>query len=115
MPRVVSAINYYKEETQQPYAVIANGQLWGGVTASAFPLADVIYGLKGTDIGFAGKGVIAGYNGQKVEDWARPRGTRHNNLRYSVFGGPYQSGPRCLSAWCRPVVPVGIRTIPDRR
>lgn len=66
MERMVNAIGNFREK-KLPYIAILNGQVWGGISASAIPMGDIKVAIEGTDYGFAGARVIEAYSGQKVE------------------------------------------------
>jgi acyl-CoA carboxylase subunit beta len=67
MVRAVCAQDEHKSRTSQPHIVIENGQVWGGLSASIVPQADVVIALKGTEFGFTGPKVIEAYEGKPVE------------------------------------------------
>jgi acyl-CoA carboxylase subunit beta len=73
MPRMVREISSTtkRSEHDSPHVAVLSDQVWGGISASVVPMADVIVGLKGTDFGFAGPKVIEGYTKQKVEKGAQ--------------------------------------------
>jgi acetyl-CoA carboxylase beta subunit/acetyl-CoA carboxylase alpha subunit len=58
MQRIANAIGRYREDSNRPYLGLLVGQVWGGISASAVPLADLIVALAGTDYGFSGPRVI---------------------------------------------------------
>jgi acyl-CoA carboxylase subunit beta len=58
MQRGAAAIENYKKRTRYPHVAILAGQVWGGVSASAVPKADLLVALSGTDFGFSGPKVI---------------------------------------------------------
>lgn len=58
MNRMIAAIEKFKRETNLPYIGVVDHQVWGGISASAVPQADVIIGLQGSDYGFSGPKVI---------------------------------------------------------
>ncbi len=58
MGRMIAAIEKFKRETNLPYIGVVDHQVWGGISASAVPQADVIIGLQGSDYGFSGPKVI---------------------------------------------------------
>jgi len=64
MPRMIEAIRKFKEETRMPYISII-GESWGGITASAATLGDVVVGMRGSGMGFAGPRVIEEAVGKK--------------------------------------------------
>jgi acetyl-CoA carboxylase carboxyl transferase subunit beta len=66
MTRMVEAIRHYKEKVQLPQVAILLGNVWGGVSASAVPNADLILATSGTDYGFAGPNVIEAFEGLSV-------------------------------------------------
>lgn len=71
MSRMASAIGRFKEKTRMPYIAVLSHQVWGGISASAVPLADVTVALSGTDFGFAGPRVIESYEFKKVPKGAQ--------------------------------------------
>lgn len=58
MQRIANAIGRFKEDSDQPHIGVLVGQVWGGISASAVPLADLTVALEGTDFGFSGPRVI---------------------------------------------------------
>jgi len=66
MTRMVEAIRHYKEKVQLPQVAVLLGNVWGGVSASAVPNADLIVATSGTDYGFAGPNVIEAFEGVSV-------------------------------------------------
>ena len=66
MTRMVEAIRHYKEKVELPQIAVLLGNVWGGVSASAVPNADLILATSGTDFGFAGPNVIEAFEGSAV-------------------------------------------------
>ena len=66
MQRMAAAANKFKDNSNQPYISVLAGQVWGGMSASAVPVADVVMALEGTDYGFAGPRVIETFEGRPV-------------------------------------------------
>lgn len=66
MTRMVEAIRHYKEKVDLPQIAVLLGNVWGGVSASAVPNADLILATSGTDYGFAGPNVIEAFEGNAV-------------------------------------------------
>jgi len=66
MTRMVEAIRNYKEKVKHPQVAVLLGNVWGGVSASAVPNADLIVATSGTDYGFAGPNVIEAFEGMSV-------------------------------------------------
>ncbi|HEV2426753.1 MAG TPA: carboxyl transferase domain-containing protein, partial [Acidimicrobiales bacterium] len=66
MTRMVEAIRHYKEKVRQPHVAVLLGNVWGGVSASAVPNADLIVATSGTNFGFAGPNVIEAFEGIAV-------------------------------------------------
>lgn len=66
MQRMAAAANKFKENSDQPYVSVLAGQVWGGMSASAVPVADIVMALEGTDYGFAGPRVIEAFEGRPV-------------------------------------------------
>ncbi len=66
MTRMVEAIRHYKERVHLPQVAVLLGNVWGGVSASAVPNADLIVATSGTDFGFAGPNVIEAFEGASV-------------------------------------------------
>ncbi len=66
MTRMVEAIRHYKEKINLPQIAVLLGNVWGGVSASAVPNADLILATSGTDYGFAGPNVIEAFEGSAV-------------------------------------------------
>jgi len=66
MTRMVEAIRYYKEKVALPHVAVLLGNVWGGVSASAVPNADLILATSGTNFGFAGPNVIEAFEGASV-------------------------------------------------
>lgn len=67
MQRMAAAAGKYQHTTSLPYISVLAGQVWGGMSASAVPSADLIVALVGTDYGFAGRRVIETFEGREVE------------------------------------------------
>ena len=63
MTRMVEALREYKDKVAQPQIAVLLGNVWGGVSASAVPNADLILATSGTNFGFAGPKVIEAYEG----------------------------------------------------
>ena len=68
MTRMVEAIRNYKEKVALPQVAVLLGNVWGGVSASAVPNADLIVATSGTDYGFAGPNVIEAFEGMSVPE-----------------------------------------------
>ncbi len=66
MTRMVEAIRLYKEKVALPHVAVLLGNVWGGVSASAVPNADLILATSGTNYGFAGPNVIEAYEGSSI-------------------------------------------------
>lgn len=66
MTRMVEALRDFKEKVAQPQIAVLLGNVWGGVSASAVPNADLILATSGTNFGFAGPKVIEAYEGISV-------------------------------------------------
>ncbi|HUX03725.1 MAG TPA: carboxyl transferase domain-containing protein [Acidimicrobiales bacterium] len=66
MTRMVEAIRFYKEKVTLPHVAVLLGNVWGGVSASAVPNADLILATSGTNYGFAGPNVIEAFEGISV-------------------------------------------------
>src|SRR5664280_2522605 len=66
MTRMVEAIRHYKDKVELPQIAVLLGNVWGGVSASAVPNADLILATSGTDYGFAGPNVIEAFEGNAV-------------------------------------------------
>jgi acetyl-CoA carboxylase carboxyl transferase subunit beta len=66
MTRMVEAIRHYKEKVDLPHVAVLLGNVWGGVSASAVPNADLILATSGTNFGFAGPNVIEAFEGTSV-------------------------------------------------
>ncbi|MHB8827514.1 MAG: carboxyl transferase domain-containing protein [Acidimicrobiales bacterium] len=66
MTRMVEAIRRYKEKVDLPQIAVLLGNVWGGVSASAVPNADLILATSGTNFGFAGPNVIEAFEGASV-------------------------------------------------
>ena len=71
MQRMAAAANKFKENSDQPYISVLAGQVWGGMSASAVPVADIVMALEGTDYGFAGPRVIEAFEGRPVAPGAQ--------------------------------------------
>jgi acetyl-CoA carboxylase carboxyl transferase subunit beta len=63
MTRMVEALRNFKDKVEQPQIAVLLGNVWGGVSASAVPNADLILATSGTNYGFAGPKVIEAYEG----------------------------------------------------
>lgn len=76
MERTTLALSQFKQKTNQPLIFILVGNVWGGITASAVPMADEVIGMAGTNFGFAGprliktfqKGIAPSPDSQTVEN-----------------------------------------------
>src|ERR1035441_543670 len=66
MTRMVEAIRHYKDKVPLPQIAVLLGNVWGGVSASAVPNADLILATSGTNFGFAGPNVIEAFEGLSV-------------------------------------------------
>ncbi|HSP60945.1 MAG TPA: carboxyl transferase domain-containing protein [Ornithinimicrobium sp.] len=77
MQRMAAAANKFQHTTNRPYISVLAGQVWGGMSASAVPSADLIIALEGTDYGFAGRRVIETFEGKEV-----PRGLQSAEANY---------------------------------
>jgi acetyl-CoA carboxylase carboxyl transferase subunit beta len=77
MQRMAAAANKFQHTTNRPYISVLAGQVWGGMSASAVPSADLIVALEGTDYGFAGRRVIETFEGREV-----PRGLQSAEANY---------------------------------
>jgi acetyl-CoA carboxylase carboxyl transferase subunit beta len=66
MTRMVEAIRHFKERVALPQIAVLLGNVWGGVSASAVPNADLIIATSGTNFGFAGPNVIEAFEGSSV-------------------------------------------------
>jgi len=66
MTRMVEAIRNYKDRVELPHVAVLLGNVWGGVSASAVPNADLILATSGTNFGFAGPNVIEAFEGFSV-------------------------------------------------
>lgn len=77
MQRMSAAANKFQHTTDRPYISVLAGQVWGGMSASAVPAADLIIALEGTDYGFAGRRVIETFEGKQV-----PRGLQSAEANY---------------------------------
>ena len=66
MTRMVEAIRNYKEKVALPHVAVLLGNVWGGVSASAVPNADLVLATSGTNFGFAGPNVIEAFEGASV-------------------------------------------------
>lgn len=63
MTRTVYALDEFKKRTSQPLIFTLVGNVMGGLTASGVPMADLVVGIEGTNMGFAGPKVIETYQG----------------------------------------------------
>ena len=77
MQRMAAAANKFQHTTNRPYVSVLAGQVWGGMSASAVPVADLVVALEGTDYGFAGRRVIETFEGKPV-----PRGMQSAEANY---------------------------------
>jgi acyl-CoA carboxylase subunit beta len=77
MQRMAAAANKFQHTTNRPYVSVLAGQVWGGMSASAVPVADLVVALEGTDYGFAGRRVIETFEGKEV-----PRGMQSAEANY---------------------------------
>jgi acetyl-CoA carboxylase carboxyl transferase subunit beta len=66
MTRMVEAIRLYKDKVDLPHFAVLLGNVWGGVSASAVPNADLVLATSGTNFGFAGPNVIEAFEGISV-------------------------------------------------
>lgn len=72
MERGVVGLEVLKEKAPHvPNIAILLGEVWGGVTASSMPRADLRIAYTGTRMGFAGGRVIAAHNGSMVSSSAQ--------------------------------------------
>lgn len=77
MQRMAAAANKFQHTTNRPYICVLAGQVWGGMSASAVPVADLVVALEGTDYGFAGARVIETFEGKQV-----PKGMQSAEANY---------------------------------
>lgn len=77
MQRMAAAANKFQHTTNRPYISVLAGQVWGGMSASAVPVADLVVALEGTDYGFAGRRVIETFEGKTV-----PQGMQSAEANY---------------------------------
>lgn len=77
MQRMAAAANKFQHTTNRPYISVLAGQVWGGMSASAVPVADLVVALEGTDYGFAGRRVIETFEGKQV-----PKGMQSAEANY---------------------------------
>ena len=82
MTRMVEAIRNYKDRVDLPHVAVLLGNVWGGVSASAVPNADLIVATSGTNFGFAGPNVIEAFEGavgaeRLPERRSEPAGSQH--------------------------------------
>jgi acetyl-CoA carboxylase carboxyl transferase subunit beta len=77
MQRMAAAANKFQHTTNRPYISVLAGQVWGGMSASAVPVADLVVALEGTDYGFAGRRVIETFEGKAV-----PKGMQSAEANY---------------------------------
>lgn len=77
MQRMAAAANKFQHTTNRPYISVLAGQVWGGMSASAVPVADLVVALEGTDYGFAGARVIETFEGKAV-----PKGMQSAEANY---------------------------------
>jgi acyl-CoA carboxylase subunit beta len=77
MQRMAAAANKFQHTTNRPHISVLAGQVWGGMSASAVPAADLVVALEGTDYGFAGARVIETFEGRPV-----PRGLQSAEANY---------------------------------
>ncbi|MFX0540011.1 carboxyl transferase domain-containing protein [Ornithinimicrobium sp. Y1847] len=77
MQRMAAAANKFQHQTNRPYISVLAGQVWGGMSASAVPVADLVVALEGTDYGFAGRRVIETFEGKQV-----PKGMQSAEANY---------------------------------
>jgi acetyl-CoA carboxylase carboxyl transferase subunit beta len=66
MQRAIHALETFKARSSKPCISVLVGQVWGGISASVAPLADLMVGIAGTLYGFSGPNVIQAYEGQAV-------------------------------------------------
>jgi acetyl-CoA carboxylase alpha subunit/acetyl-CoA carboxylase beta subunit len=71
MTRMVEAIRHYKDKVALPQVAVLLGNVWGGVSASAVPNADLIVATSGTNFGFAGPNVIEAFEGLAVPEYSQ--------------------------------------------
>ncbi len=71
MPRIIDVLNEFKQKAKRPYVAYLLHQVWGGLSASAVPVADIIVAQRGTDYGFAGGRVIESFTYQPVPKGAQ--------------------------------------------
>ncbi|MDO8658473.1 MAG: carboxyl transferase domain-containing protein [Candidatus Levybacteria bacterium] len=82
MPRIVNAIDEFKESTNLPFVAFLYGQTWGGMSASAISEGDVIIANSNISYGFAGPKVIESYQFKEVPEGAQSveEHVKHRNL-----------------------------------
>lgn len=66
MQRMAVAANKFQHNSHMPYVSVLAGQVWGGMSASAVPIADMVVALEGTDYGFADRRIIETFENRPV-------------------------------------------------
>ncbi len=66
MDKVVHVVNQYKDETDQPLTAVIMADTFGGATASGLPQTDLIIGIEGRKVGFAGERIIKRFTGKDI-------------------------------------------------
>ncbi|MBI2039845.1 hypothetical protein HYT18_02115 [Candidatus Microgenomates bacterium] len=71
MTRTVHSLEKFKQEAKRPFIAVLLHQVWGGLSASVIPRADVAVAVRGTNFGFTGPRVIESYTYEPVPEGAQ--------------------------------------------
>ena len=126
MQRMAVAASKFQHVSDKPYISVLAGQMWGGMSASAVPTADLVVAMQNTNYGFAGPRVIESFEGIAVPDGAQS--AEANLLQRNIdvlvkdthelvefLGRSLQAIRRHHSKNPGELVPTGIRVAPANR
>jgi acetyl-CoA carboxylase carboxyl transferase subunit beta len=86
MEMVVDAVRTLQEKRPNlPVISVLLGEVWGGVTASSMPQANLIIGFDGTGVGFAGDKVISAHEGKKIDPSAQSVEAQHQYRKVDMI------------------------------
>lgn len=78
MEKMSNAVRNFKESGHRSYIAVLVGEVWGGISASPVPIADVTVALAGSNYGFSGPRVISAFEG--IATLPEGAQTAENNL-----------------------------------
>ncbi|MBI4316949.1 MAG: hypothetical protein HY675_00545 [Chloroflexi bacterium] len=85
MTRMTALAARYKRTTNTPYIAVLHNQVWGGISASAVPSADLTIAVEGTRFGFAGPQVIESAEGERPPEESQTAETAVKEKRLDML------------------------------